>query len=520
MGWRLTAPLAHHARHGATGTATSFEGRRRDWSTALERVARLAGALSAIGVAEGDRVGILADNSDYYFETMLATWWAGASINPVNIRWSSAEIAYSLDDCDTRVLIVDRSYAALVPELRRLSSSLGTVIGVETSPDSDTLDYEGLINDHAPVPDRCRGGDALAGVFYTGGTTGFPKGVALTHDSIADNTLINLLEMPLEPNDVVLAVAPMFHLAGMCVVLRAMFRGATCSFVRGFDERKFLEVAELEGATFTLLVPVMIQRLLDSGNDVTRSLAKLRLIQYGASPIGETLLRRIIDQLPRVSLVQGYGMTETSGPYTVLPAWVHRDPDGPDARRLRSAGRPAMGVDMRIRREDGSRADVGEVGEVTCRGGIVMRGYWNQPAMTADALGEGYMRSGDMGYVDEDGFLYLVDRLKDMIVSGGENVYSAEVENALAKHPGVATCAVIGIPSAQWGEQVHAVVVRRPGHDVDGPALRDHCKQLIAGYKCPVSVEFRDELPYTGAGKLQKNLLREPYWQEQSRRVG
>ncbi len=520
MDWELVQPLMHHARYSADAIATSFEGRRTSWRDLQDRVARLAAALAELGVAAGDRVGILADNSDYYLESMLATWWSGAAINLINIRWSAAEIAFSLDDCDTRIIIVDSGFAHLVPDLKGRSASLATVIAVGGWDEGAEATYESLIDRHAPAPCVHREGADLAGVFYTGGTTGFPKGVMLSHTMLANNTLINLLEIPVDADDVVLAVAPLFHLAGMCVAMRAYFRGATCTFLRTFEERAFIDVAEREGATYTLLVPVMLQRLIAYEEDITGALAKLRLIQYGGAPIDETLLRSIIKRLPHVSLVQGYGMTETSGPYTVLPAWVHRDMDLAQTGRLRSAGRPAVGVTLRLRREDGSEAAIGEVGEVTCSGPIVMAGYWNQPEASAEVLTDGWMRSGDMGYVHEDGFLFLVDRRKDMIVSGGENVYSAEVENALAKHPAVAACAVIGIPSEKWGEQVHAVVVPHPGSTADPRTLREHCKQHIAGYKCPVSVEFREELPYTGTGKLQKNVLREPFWRERDRGIG
>lgn len=520
MSWKLAQPLSFNARHYPDAIASSFEGRRQTWAGLRDRVAAAAGGLTRIGVAASDRIGILADNGDLHWEAALAVWWAGGAINPVNIRWSASEMAYSLDDCDTRVLIVGAAYAHLVPELRRLSTALEIVVELEHVQNPESIGFEDLVGEQAPIADAARGGADLAGIFYTGGTTGFPKGVALTHDAIAANTLINLLEMPLDRDDVVLTVAPMFHLGGLCIVLRALFGGATCVFVRSFEERAFLEAARSEGATYTLLLPVMIQRLLDSGEDVAAALQRLRLVQYGASPIGEALLRRFADTLPHVGLVQSYGMTEMSGPFTILPSEAHRALDGSGAVRLRSAGRAAIGVDLRVVREDGSTAAEGEIGEVMIRGPSAMQGYWNRPDLTAAALRDGWVHSGDVGHMDADGYLYLVDRLKDMIVSGGENVYSAEVENAIAKHPAVAACAVIGIPSERWGEQVHAVVVLHASQALDATALRDHCKTLIAGYKCPVSVEFRQELLYTGTGKLQKNVLREAHWRGANRQVG
>jgi long-chain acyl-CoA synthetase len=512
--------LEHHIRHTPDAPATSDGNTKRTWKELGDRVARLASGLVSAGLQPGNRIAILSANSDDYYESLLAVWWAGGIVNPVNTRWSPTEIAYSLDDSDTQMLIIDQDFSPLLTDIRALSASLRTVIAVGQENADVALCCESMIERCSPLePVAVLPGD-VAGIFYTGGTTGFPKGVTVTQQSIVANTYINLLEMPMEPSDVVLAVSPMFHLAGMCLVIRALVRGAALSFLPSFEEEAVINTMEKDGVTYTLLVPVMIQRLLDAGTNLSARLRSLRFIQYGASPINETLLRRLIKDLPHVSLAQGYGMTETSGPYTILPAEVHRNPDGPHAARLRSAGRPAAGVQLRVIREDGNTAAIGEVGEIVCRGPIVMQGYWNKPDLTAAALQGGWLHSGDMGYLDEGGFLFIVDRLKDMIVSGGENVYSAEVENALAKHPAVSACAVIAVPSERWGEQVHAVVVPKAGFSPGFEDLRNHCKTLIAGYKCPVSVDFVTELPYTSAGKLQKNVLRERYWKAQSRCVG
>lgn len=480
---------------------------------------RLAGALQRLGLKKRDRVGMLALNSDYYLEYMLGGWWAGAALNPVNIRWSPAEIAFSLDDCDTRILLIDRHFAGCGAELRSRSKSLNLLIYVgDGETPAGMLNYEELLAAADPVPDsECGDGD-LAGVFYTGGTTGFPKGVMLSHDALLSNAVGGLLEVNYADDEVILAVAPLFHQAGMCVVYRALVRGCTSVFVEGFEPVQVLQAIAEERATFTLLVPTMLQRLLDCPTFGDYDLSSLRHITYGASPISEGLLVRALRALPGVELVQGYGMTETGGPYTVLPAKYHRV--GGDMQRLRSAGRAAWGMEMRVVDLKGAALPPGEVGEVVSRGAGIMQGYWNRERETAEAFRDGWLRSGDMGYMDEEGFLYLVDRLKDMIVSGGENIYSAEVENALGCHPAVASCAVIGIPNELWGEAVHAVVVLRPGMETSAEALRAHCKEMIAGYKCPVSVEFRDALPLSGAGKLMKHVLREPYWEGRTRRVG
>jgi long-chain acyl-CoA synthetase len=239
---------------------------------------------------------------------------------------------------------------------------------------------------------------------------------------------------------------------------------------------------------------------------------------YGASPIGEALLERAMRQLPGAEFIQAYGMTELAPAATVLPAWYH-SPEGRKAGKLRSAGRATFCTEVAIVDADDGELPRGQVGEVVVRSPCVMLGYWNKPRETAEALRGGWMHTGDSGYMDHDGFLFIVDRIKDMIVSGGENVYSVEVENALVRHPAVAACAVIGIPDPQWGEAVHAVVVKKAGASVTAEQLREHCKALIAGYKCPRSVDFVDALPLSGAGKVLKRTLREPFWQGRERRV-
>jgi acyl-CoA synthetase (AMP-forming)/AMP-acid ligase II len=269
-----------------------------------------------------------------------------------------------------------------------------------------------------------------------------------------------------------------------------------------------------------LLVPTMIQMMVDHPGIGGADLGALRRIVYGASPISESLLDRAMTRLPNVEFLQAYGLTEMSPLISILGPEQHRA-DGRAAGRLRSAGLPAWFVDVRIVTADGRDAPRGSVGEVVARGPGVMQGYWGKPQESQAALRDGWLHTGDGGYLDQDGYLFIVDRVKDMIVSGGENVYSAEVENAIAQHPAVAACAVIGIPDARWGEAVHAVIVCQPGHESPtAESLRQHCRELIAGYKCPRSMEIRKDLPLSGAGKVLKTILREPYWKDLGRRVG
>ncbi|MBF5096519.1 long-chain fatty acid--CoA ligase [Azospirillum sp. INR13] len=522
MRLQLTHALHRQLQQRPAEIASVYGDHRFTWSELVDRSARLAGALQALGMKPGDRVGMLAVNSHIYIEYMAGVWWGGGALNPVNIRWSPAEVAFSLDDCDTRILLIDDRFAGCGDELRTLSKSLQVLIYIGTGETpAGMLNYDELLRTTQPVSDYGSGGNDLAGIFYTGGTTGFPKGVMLSHEGLLSNAIGCLMEFNYTEDEIILAAAPIFHQAGMCIIIRAFVRGRRTVVLDGFDSVQMLETIERERVTFTLLVPTMIQRMLDCPDFAKRDISSLRRIIYGTSPIGEALLAQALNALPGVELVQGYGMTETGGPYTILPPHCHRLSDNPrDKQLLRSAGRPVWGMEMRIVDLDGQELPRGQTGEIVSRGAGVMLGYWNREAETKAAIRDGWMHSGDMGYMDEEGYVYIVDRLKDMIVSGGENVYSAEVESALGTHPAVAMCAVIAVPSDAWGEAVHAVVVLREGMRATAEELRGHCKTLIAGYKCPVSFEFRDTMPLSGAGKLLKHVLREPHWKDRNRRVG
>lgn len=497
-------------------SATVFGDRRRSYGELTERVSRLAGALRQLGIRPGDRVGVLAQNSDRYLELYYAVWWAGGVINPINTRWAPREIAWSLDDCQTRLLVVDAAYSHLVDELVKLSQSLRMIVNCGDGPTEGGMhDYEQLIADHPPVADALRANDDLAGIFYTGGTTGFPKGVMLSHSNLWSSAIATMEHLA-PPGSIGLHAAPMFHLADGMFMMAQTLRGCTQVLVPGFEAATVMETIRREQARVSLMVPTMIQMLVDHPRFDASALASLKRIVYGASPISEALLARAMERLPQTEFVQAYGLTEMSPLVSFLGAEYH----GHGNSRQRSAGQPAASVEVRIVDAEGKEQPRGTVGEIAARGPGVMQGYWNQPGQTAAALRDGWLHTGDGAWMDEEGFLFIVDRVKDMIVSGGENVYSAEVENAVSQHPAVAACAVIGIPHPNWGESVHAVIVCQPAHPA--PTLEEirlHCRALIAGYKCPVSIEIRDSLPLSGAGKVLKTALREPYWQEQQRRV-
>jgi long-chain acyl-CoA synthetase len=514
----MTQALHRAAHQHPNAVATVYKDRRRTYGELIGRVARLAGAFRAMGVEKGDRVGILALNIDRYIEVLQATFWVGAAINPANTRWSAKELAYSFNDSETRILLIDDAHLPLLPAIQAEARTLQQFIYIGDGDRPQELqDYEALIEKHEPIPDIRAHGDDLAGVFYTGGTTGFPKGVMLSHQSMVGGALNRLaLGFPVGP--VYLHAAPVFHLAGALGMFWQLVAGGTHVFIPSFTPTAFMEAVQKERVTDSLIVPTMIQMILDSPDRPRYDLSSLRFLIYGASPIGEGLLDRALEALPQVSMMQGYGMTESAGPVTYLPPEFHTV-EGRKRAKLRSAGRAGAMSEVKIVNADRVEVPRGAVGEIAIRGMANMVGYWRKSEETAKTMQDGWIYSGDGAYMDEEGFVFIVDRVKDMIVSGGENVYSAEVENALSRHPAVATCAVVGIPSERWGEQVHAVVVLRDGAEVMEDELIAHCKSLIANYKCPRSVEFRPALPLSGAGKILKSRIRDPFWEGKGRRV-
>ena len=490
--------------------------RVRTYAETAERVSRLAGALRALGVGPGDRVAVLALNGDRYHEYLLAVPWADAVLNPINVRWSPAEIAYGLEHSGTRVLFVDDTFAAMLPALRDLRPDLDAVVHTGDGPTPEgALSVEVLIAEATPIEDARRGGDALAGLFYTGGTTGHPKGVMLTHTNLMTSALgLMASGYGFAPGATYLHAAPMFHLADLAAWNSVTAAGGRHVTVPMFDPVAVMTAVAEHAVTDLLLVPTMIQAVVDHPAVAEHDLTSLRALVYGASPISQAVLERGMKTFPNAAFTQAYGMTELSPVATLLGPEEHRRGD-----LTRSAGRAAPHTEVRVVDEDDREVPRGTVGEIVSRGGHVMAGYWDAPEESAAALRGGWMHTGDGGYMDDAGYVYVVDRIKDMIITGGENVYSAEVENALASHPGVAACAVIGLPDEQWGERVHAVVVPAAGHAPDTDALRAHVKELIAGYKAPRSVELVDTLPVSGAGKVLKRELRRRHWDDAERQV-
>ena len=516
----LTQGLHRAVQQSPDRIATVFGTREQTYRQYAERVARLAGALQKLGMGKGDRVGMMALNSDRYLEYFYATWWGGGAVNPVNFRWSATEVAYSLDDCETRILLVDDQFKGMVDELRTKSKSLQIVIYVgEGEPPAGALSCETLIAETGPITDAGCGGADLAAVMYTGGTTGFPKGVMLSHENLSANALTALAEGFTHGQARALLITPMFHVAAAALMNAHAYAGGTFVIAPMFTPLGALQILQDQKVTHVLLVPTMIQMVADHPQAARFDLSSLESVVYGASPISEAVLKRAMALFSTAGFMHAYGMTELAPIATVMPMWYHTA-EGQKTGKLRSAGRATMICEVRIVDEQGEEVARGTVGEIAVRGPSVMLGYWNKPELTANTVRNGWMHTGDGAFMDEDGFVFIVDRLKDMIVSGGENVYSAEVENALAQHPAVGACAVIGIPSDQWGEAVHAVVVLKPAAVATEEELVAHCRTLIAGYKCPRSLEFRAALPVSGAGKILKTELRKPFWAGRDRNVG
>jgi acyl-CoA synthetase (AMP-forming)/AMP-acid ligase II len=495
-------------------TATLFGDRRHDWTEFRDRVSRLAAGLKSLGVAAGDRVAILALNSDRYLEYYVTAPWAGAVVVPLNTRWSESELAYALNDSGATTLFLDDAFLKHAGALLGQVGSLRQVVylGEHTTPPG-LIGHEALIEGNVPFADAGRGGEDMAGIFYTGGTTGFSKGV-LWASAMAFLSVIGT-----GANKVVLHAAPMFHLADVASIMAAMITGDAHAIIPFFSAEGVLDAIERYRVTDVLLVPTMINMLVSHPKIAETDVSSVERLSYGGSVIPEAVLRRAIAAFPGCRFMQAYGQTELSPCATLLGPEFHVL-DGPNAGRLTSAGRPCACNELEIVDPNDVEAPRGTVGEIRCRGPNTMLGYWNKPQETAAALRDGWVYTGDAGYMDDEGFVYIVDRLKDMIVSGAENVFSAEVENAVFNHPAVAQCAVVAIPSAEWGEAVHAIVILKEGQAATAEEIIAHCRREIAHYKCPRSVEFRTEpFPLSGAGKVLKRELRAPYWENRERQV-
>jgi long-chain acyl-CoA synthetase len=489
-----------------------------------DRVGRLRGGLRSLGCQSGDRVAGLALNSFRHFEAWTAIPTANLIFNDLNFRLALAELEFIVNDSEASVLCADARHWETAVALRDRCPTLTQLVWMDDGEARDGAPTWDELAQHEwqPTPADLDA-DCVAGITYTGGTTGLPKGVMQTHGNLVVNAKHMLWANPLFESDRFLHLTPMFHSAGVANMYAQMLVAGTNVTCPGFDPDLVGRMIEQHAISVCVLVPTMINMFLNHPGTAERDLSTWRLCLYAASPIPISLLQRAMNELP-CGFSQGYGMTEMSPHCCQLSSDDHikalsGDPDA--VRRLASAGTPCIGVDVETRRPDGTPCDIGEVGEITVRGPNMMPGYWHRPEETAKVFTEdGWYRTGDLGSIDAGGYVFLVDRVKDMIVSGGENVYTTEVENALASHPAVLELAVIGIPHEQWGEAVHAEVVLKPATEATEAELIAHCRASIGGFKVPRTITIRGEaLPKSAAGKILKREIRAPYWEGHDRGV-
>ena len=520
----LNRALRRAVRYFPDNTATIFDGRKQSYRELWRRTQALSKALGELGVQRGDRVAIYLLNSPQFLEVVYACFEIGAVIVPLNTRLAADELVFIINDAECVAFITDESLqplaASLKPRLQDIEhyvsvNAAGAFNDYETQIARQTGDSAGLSSDEGQSEED------LVGLFYTSGTTGLPKGVMLNHRNLWMNAMHTLAARAPEPNAVFLHAGPMFHLATFPAVINITLNGGAHAILPKFDLKNLMEVIERDRVTSTVLVPTMINFLINHPDIGKHDLSSLRRITYGAAPMPLELLKRAMKVFPEVEFFQGYGQSESSPLLTTLIPEDHII-EGPEriTRRLASCGRPVIGVEVEVVDENGGAVKPGEVGEVVARGPNVMMGYWKLPEETATTLRGGWLHTGDMATIDEDGYIYLVDRKKDMIISGGENVYSTEVENVIYQHPAAREAAVIGVPDDKWGEAVKAIVTLKDGVSLTESELIGFCASRLADYKVPKSVEIREgELPKSATGKILKKELREPYWQGHNRRI-
>ena len=500
-----------------TQAALLFEGRQFTFAEQAARMFRLANALLGNGLKKQERVAVLARNCSEYIEIFGACEIAGFVAINLNVRLSDAELATICRDSQPSAMICSKDFLALARALAAQLSCIRIRIAIG-SEDADTLSYECLVSESsADEPTATAGPSDIAYLMYTSGTTGGPKGVMISHAAMVEGTRMLSHEGGISSTDKALIVMPLFHLGGKIEQMNFNLMGAEVVLKAAFDAEDILDTIEKERVTAAHFAPAMIQRLLDVLETKPYDVSTLRCVHYASAPMPGPLLRRALDRMGPV-FVQVYGMTECLIG-TILKSHEHLVSSPEGERRLRSAGQPLLGNEVKIVREDGTACHTGEIGEILFRSPTIMSGYWNKPELTAEVVRDGWIHTQDLGFVDGSKFVYVVDRKKDMIISGGENIYSWEVEEALRAHPDVADVAVIAVPDEVWGESVKACVQMRPGRSASEVELIDYARRKIASYKKPRSIDFVQSLPRLFNGKIDKKALRAPYWRGHDRQV-
>ncbi len=508
--------ISDNARKHADKAAFVFKNRSYTFGQVNRRINSLLNALTDLGVQKGDRVGILAYNCPQYFEVFgLAK--AGRVCVPLNFRSVGRELAYLINSSGINTLILESDFVDVVNSIRHELDAVRNLICLDAEVEGMT-NYEELITS-SPSSEPVDGVavEDPAALYYTSGTTGYPKGATHTHKSLMAE--IGIHRGRFGSDDIVLCVMPFFHVGGSAAHLFPAYAyGATSVIHNTFNETEVLDAIERQKITYVGLVPAMIIRLLEHPDLDRYDLSSLRTIMYVGAPMPLDALRRGLERFGEV-FIQLFGQTETLN-VSVMEKEEHTlEGSEKELRRLGSAGRPLGTGEVRIVDDQGHDVPLGEAGEILAHSDRMMTGYWRKPQETAETIRDGWLHTGDVGRMDEDGYIYLVDRKKDMIISGGENIYSREVEEVLYTHPVVLEAAVVRVPDEKWGESVKAVVVLKDGAETSEEEITDFCKEHLAGYKKPRSVEFRESLPKTGSGKIKKGEIREEYWKGQERRI-
>jgi long-chain acyl-CoA synthetase len=514
----LGAIVRTHSANRTDDVAMILDDRRMTWRELYERSCRVAQGLAAVGVGSQDRVAFLDKNGFEHFEVLFGAALLNAVCVDVNWRLAPPEVQFIVDDAEAKVLVVGPDFVPVLDEIADQLPMVEKILVIGGHPTQP--DYASWVDDHqADDPGAPSGPRDISFQLYSSGTTGRPKGVMLSNDNFF--SMIPVVEgiWEMRADSINLVAMPLFHIAGGGWAIAGMWKGCRSVIVRELDPVSLVRTLVDERVTHAVLVPAVLQFLLMVPG-IDDEEFHLELLLYGASPISAEVLERCLQLFAPAKFWQAYGLTETCGTGTLLPPEDH-DLDGPNVHRLRSCGVPGPGVELRI--VDASTGDdlaTGEVGEICVRGPQVMVGYWNMPEATAEAINpDRWFKTGDAGYMDADGYVYIHDRIKDMIVSGGENVYPAEVENALMSHPAIADVAVIGVPHEKWGETGKALVVRAAGADVTEDEVLAYARERLAGFKTPTSVDWVEVLPRNPSGKILKRELREPFWEGHDRRV-
>ena len=523
----LTEPLMKALKFFPKKEAIVCGERRWTYQEFYDRVNRLSHYLKDLGVEKNDKVAILHPNCHYFLEAYYGITQIGAISVPINYRLSSGEIAFILQDSESKILIADPIFQKQVDPIR---GEIKDIVGIiwtgegKVNKESGDLNYEMVLHqtNFSALPETRITDDDIAQIYYTSGTTGRPKGVMLSHKNVNTHALGTIAELHLTDSDVWIHVAPLFHLADAWATWAITWVGGTHILIREFDAKIVLETIEREKVTLTNLIPTMLNLMVNHPEVGRFDYSSLRVLLSGGAPIAPEVVRKVVETF-KCDYIQTYGMTETS-PYLTLSILKDhlKKLSYEDQLRFKSkTGREFIGVELKVVNERGGeiKRDEKEVGEIIVKGDIVTKGYWKLPEETKKSIKDGWLYTGDMAVMDEEGYVTIVDRKKDMILTGGENVYSTEVENILYMHPAILECAVVGVPDQKWGEAVKGIVVLKPGQKATAEEIIQFCKDRIARYKAPKSIDFIDALPRTGSGKIHKKGLRDKYWEGYEKKV-